>query len=93
VVYCLEEADNGTELFKIRAGSPDPAAIKVRYEKDLLEGLVSVSFKGRKKKDWDGDELYRSAADEACEEKDLRWIPYYAWANRGPGEMTVWVNR
>ena len=21
----------------------------------------------------------------------LRAIPYYAWANRGPGEMTVWI--
>jgi DUF1680 family protein len=93
VVYCLEEADNGTELFKIHAGSPDPAGIKVQYEKELLEGVVSVSFKGRKKKDWEGDELYRTAAEAAYEEKDLRWIPYYAWANRGAGEMTVWVNR
>ena len=21
----------------------------------------------------------------------LRWIPYYAWANRGVGEMRVWL--
>ncbi|MDR3192983.1 MAG: glycoside hydrolase family 127 protein [Treponema sp.] len=93
VVYCLEEADNGGELFKIHAGSPDPAGIKVQYEKELLEGVVSISFKGRKKKDWEEDELYRIAADTAYEEKELRWIPYYSWANRGAGEMTVWVNR
>jgi DUF1680 family protein len=22
---------------------------------------------------------------------DLRLIPYYAWGNRGPSEMTVWM--
>jgi len=23
--------------------------------------------------------------------QDFTAIPYYAWANRGPGEMTVWI--
>jgi hypothetical protein len=22
---------------------------------------------------------------------ELKMIPYYAWANRGKGEMTVWI--
>jgi len=26
-------------------------------------------------------------------EQDLTAIPYYAWAHRGPGEMTVWIAR
>ena len=25
-------------------------------------------------------------------ERKLTFIPYYAWANRNEGEMTVWVN-
>jgi uncharacterized protein len=25
------------------------------------------------------------------EEVTLRFIPYYAWANRGEGEMAVWL--
>ena len=25
------------------------------------------------------------------EDKDLLWIPYYAWDNRHTGEMMVWV--
>jgi DUF1680 family protein len=93
VVYCLEEADNGKELFKVRAGCPKPDSIKVQYEKDLLEGVVTVSFKGKREKDWSSDALYRSASETVYEEKDLRWIPYYAWANRGEGEMTVWVKK
>jgi DUF1680 family protein len=100
VVYCLEEADNGPGLFKLHAGdAKDP---KVQYEKDLLEGVVTISFTGKKEKDWPEDTLYRSAAELAAEaknrgspleDKELRWIPYYAWANRKPGEMTVWVNK
>jgi hypothetical protein len=26
----------------------------------------------------------------STEEKTLSLIPYYSWANRGKGEMTVW---
>jgi DUF1680 family protein len=93
VVYCLEEADNGTELFKIRTGHPDPKDVNVRFEKDLLGGVTTVSFKGRKLKDWEGDDLYRNTADAVYEDKDLTWIPYYAWANRKSGEMLVWVHK
>ncbi|GHU72692.1 hypothetical protein FACS189450_10950 [Spirochaetia bacterium] len=91
VVYCLEEADNGPGLFKLHAGDAKDAA--VRYEKDLLEGVVTISFTGKKEKDWQEDALYRSATDTAFEDKELRLIPYYAWANRKIGEMTVWVNK
>jgi DUF1680 family protein len=93
MVYCLEEADNGKELFRSHAGCPKPEDIKVQYEKDFLEGVVTISFKGNREKDWDGDTLYRSTADTVYEEKELRWIPYYAWANRDAGEMTVWINK
>jgi DUF1680 family protein len=90
LVYCLEEKDNGKELFKLHAGSPPD--FKVNYEKDLLEGLCTVSFTGKKEKDWEDGALYRAWAEGRREEKELTFIPYYAWANRGPGEMTVWIN-
>jgi DUF1680 family protein len=93
VVYCLEEADNGTELFRIRAGSPAPHEIKASYEKDLLEGVIRISFRGRRLKDWDNDDLYRNMRAAVYEEKELTWIPYYAWTNRSSGEMMVWVNK
>jgi DUF1680 family protein len=93
LVYCLEEADNGTELFTIYAGSPDPKDLKVQFEKDLPGGLTTISFRGRKLKGWEKDELYRGAAEAVYEEKDLKWIPYYAWTNRKKGEMFVWVNK
>ena len=34
--------------------------------------------------------LYRSGGGEEPVSARLRWIPYYAWANRGENEMRVW---
>ena len=39
-----------------------------------------------------GDQLYASEArTEPRAAVTLRAVPYYAWANRGPGAMRVWV--
>ncbi|MDR1443681.1 MAG: glycoside hydrolase family 127 protein [Treponema sp.] len=91
LVYCLEEKDNGKELFKLHAGTP--ANFTVNYEQDLLEGLCTVSFSGKREKDWEDGALYRNRAEGRYEDQELIFIPYYAWANRGAGEMTVWINK
>jgi DUF1680 family protein len=39
----------------------------------------------------DSDALYQTA-EAAFEDKKITLIPYYAWANRKAGEMTVWLN-
>ncbi|GHV16256.1 hypothetical protein FACS189493_1790 [Spirochaetia bacterium] len=91
LVYCLEEADNGPGLFKVHAGKPDD--ITVEFTPGLLEGVTAISFTGKKEPDWEGDTLYRPLGETALEDKALFFIPYYAWANRAPGEMTVWINR
>jgi DUF1680 family protein len=89
VVYCLEEADNGTELCRILLGTP--ADFTVRYE-NLLGGLPVITCTGRKRKAWEVEELYRARKADEYEKVPLRFTPYYAWANRGRGEMIVWVN-
>lgn len=38
-------------------------------------------------------ELYRLARSAREEDVTLRMVPYYAWNNRGEGEMSVWVRR
>ena len=35
--------------------------------------------------------LYRDYCPPETRPAALRFIPYYAWANRGEGEMRVWV--
>ena len=91
VVYCLEQADNGPFL---HTASLSPGApLECARRDDLLGETVVVKGRGRA---WDGKTpssgLYGlDGRAPGLAPKDLLFIPYYAWANRQPGEMTVWV--
>jgi hypothetical protein len=70
--------------------------LAVRNENELFGRIKNnhprfgvISFSGKREKDWPKDDLYRPLKDTALEDKSPCFIPYYAWANRGPGEMTV----
>jgi len=89
VVYCIEEADNGKGLHKIVI--PRDVEFKEAFEEGLLNGVVTVSFKAYRLKDWSNDECYSFAQSE-YEEVEVKAVPYYAWGNRGVGEMMVWLN-
>lgn len=90
VVYCLEEADNGDALHCVRANTQ--AEVEMVYEPDTLGGVVVLTTDGLREQPGSPDEAAYTYAD-APEAKPvkLRWIPYYAWANRGVGEMRVWI--
>jgi len=90
IVYCAEEEDNGAELYRFHAGNP--ADITVAHNKELLEGITTISFTAKREKDWPEDALYRTE-ETSLEDKKITLIPYYAWANRSAGEMVVWMNR
>ncbi len=92
LVYCLEEADNGKNLHSLAL--PDEADLSDRFEPDLLGGVVTLEGEAIREvagPEWDGA-LYRSKPPRA-ERARIKAIPYYAWANRGPGEMAVWLRR
>ncbi len=93
LVYCLEEADNGNQLHRVSVG--DCPNFKVQFEKDLLGGVVTLSSDGKFLCENQGEEhlLYTQVSTATYAEKPLKWIPYYAWANRGAGEMLVWVHQ
>ena len=63
------------------------------FEKDLLKGVVTLKTQGKRlsEKNWGEEVLYRPYQGKAYEKQELTFIPYYAWTNRGVGEMTVWV--
>jgi DUF1680 family protein len=96
LVYCVEEADHaGTPIAELEI---DPAApLTTRWEPDLLEGVVTVGAAGARADAaaWAGH-LYRpypAAPPPRRTAMALTAIPYYAWANRDPGAMRVWVPR
>jgi len=89
VVYCLEEADNGGELWNVALDTSCP--IKAQAEPGLLDGVIALSAQGYRKQGKTGGELYTLDGPPAQEARTLRFIPYYAWCNRTPGDMEVWV--
>lgn len=93
LVYCLEEEDNGPGLHRVFLSDSD--AFSASWEPDFLGGIVTLGSTGKRLKENDGDEdcLYDSGHSSSFESCTLKWIPYYAWANRSPGEMIVWVHR
>jgi DUF1680 family protein len=92
IVYCLESPDlpDGVDV--------DDVAIVAssrwtpRRGKDLLNGATVLDGEARvmQSPDWT-DRLYQRW--EPANEKSMRvtLIPYYAWANRGVSQMTVWL--
>lgn len=89
-VFCLEEVDNGPNLQTIVL--PRDSKPEVSFREDLLGGVNVITAQGEKasKEAW-GQELYKADTCTEYEPIELTFVPYYAWVNRDPGEMTVWV--
>ncbi len=90
VVYCLEEKDNGADLHLLRLHRE--ADFGTRWETELLDGVTVLTAPGlRRSGAWPAESLYAPAEVPEETPQELTFIPYYAWANRGTGEMCVWV--
>ena len=88
IVYCLEEVDNGDNLAAIRL--PEDASFTYSFNPNLLNGVGVISTSGKKLTCDTSDSLYLVSKPKE-EDVSLKFIPYYAWANRGENEMEVWV--
>jgi DUF1680 family protein len=90
VVYCLEQCDHPD--FPILDASIDPSH-PLREDVDHLPGAVAVRARGAARAT-DGP-LYQPFEGQRTSGKpvQLTAVPYYAWANRQPGAMRVWIPR
>ncbi|HEX9972166.1 MAG TPA: glycoside hydrolase family 127 protein [bacterium] len=86
IVYCAEWPDN-KDGHVLNLLLPDSAALTSEFHADLLNGVQIIN----------GNALAYQAGktDTSLEktEQEFMAIPYYAWAHRGKGEMTVWLAR
>ena len=64
---------------------PDGAALAAETRPDLLGGVVVITG--------EAEAVSEKAGKIVGEKKPVTLIPYYAWANRGKGEMAVWLAR
>jgi DUF1680 family protein len=92
LVYCLESPDlpEGVAVLDVLI----PAAIKLKPRRDdqRLGGIAVLEGEAETVGEvpWN-KQLYRELDIKALRTLTLRLIPYYAWSNRGPSEMTVWL--
>jgi DUF1680 family protein len=70
-----------------------PANIQLTPKKITIEGSPIMALEGTaqlaNEESWEGT-LYREVGKN-YKPVNIRLIPYYAWGNRGKGEMTVWM--
>ena len=76
LVYCFEQTDQPTGVV-LDETAVAPGELIETDRPDLLGGVTTVSVPARRR---DGTETTLTA------------IPYYAWANRRLGPMTVWID-
>ncbi|HZP04851.1 MAG TPA: beta-L-arabinofuranosidase domain-containing protein [Terracidiphilus sp.] len=97
IVFCMENLDQadhsaGTDLsdYMVQAS----AASTERFDPVLLDGVMVLEHPGTISRTSPNARLYYPADEAAPVEAKpatLRLIPYYAWANRGPSGMQVWI--
>jgi len=94
LVYCIEGADN-PDVDPRDVLLPYGAELSSAFRADVLGGVAVVEAQGkvrRAPRAWKGA-LYRRLSKSGGRKRatTLIAVPYYAWANREPGRMQVWM--
>jgi DUF1680 family protein len=84
LVYAVEGIDNGDRVFDLVL--PDGTALSAEFRADLLRGVVAISGQALTVSKGPGGKAVETP-------RPFQAVPYYAWANRGPGQMLVWLPR
>jgi DUF1680 family protein len=89
LVYCVEACDTPAvrELLL-----PRRAALRARWDARRLGGVMVIEGAARAVEPaaWKG-RLYRRAQERRTQRTKLTAVPYFAWDNRKPGAMAVWL--
>jgi len=99
LVYCLEQVDQEDKAsvldVALAASSGPNEGFTAKFRADILGGVVMLEHKGvAGAKPYSEEPLYRtleSTPKSETQAVDLTFVPYYAWGNRLPGAMVVWI--
>ncbi len=87
IVYCAEQADNGAGIANLAI--PE-TPLFTECDAFTGDGAVALTVPGKKAVYSDLDALY-STVMPAWQPTQIQLIPYHLWANRGEGEMRVYL--
>lgn len=90
LVYCFEATDNDRSLHQYVL--PRDGQFEAEHRESLLGGMTILRGEASipDLSEWESC-LYRPVRKTEREDATLTAVPYFAWDNREPGEMRVWV--
>jgi uncharacterized protein len=83
LVYCVEGKDNNDKAWNFILAGNDKSEVK--YVPGLLGGVNQILFNAKVV------DIKSNGGDMGTSVQKITAIPYYAWCNRGSGEMQVWL--
>ena len=83
MVYCVEWPDFESKRV-LNLVLPTDSKLKTTFKPDFLGGVAVIEGKGSSVKKTEAGKLTDSPVN-------ITAIPYFTWANRGSGEMAVWL--
>jgi DUF1680 family protein len=92
ILYCLESKDLPADTDLNNVYLPEDIKFDAHVAHDLPFGVNVLEGEAlhRAEPSWDS-ELYRKLKRRSVTPMPIRLIPYFAWANRGPAAMSVWL--
>lgn len=91
ICYCAEEKDNGKDLHMLRVDAAKLAEITVGTNEEMGHVMSVLKVPGKRLSVSAQEGLYAEYAPVVETETVITLVPYYAWNNRGEGEMSVWL--
>jgi DUF1680 family protein len=83
LVYCVEWPDVKDKKV-LNLMIPENSSLAGKFQPELFNGVYVIEGSGKS--------VARTSPTEiTTSDTQVRLIPYYAWAHRGPGEMMVWI--
>jgi DUF1680 family protein len=83
LVYCFEWPDNkAVNILNLNLENKNKYATEFRP--DLLNGVTVIKTTG-------SSQVQSDNKESGDKKLAITAIPYYSWANRGPGTMNVWM--
>jgi len=93
IIYCLEQVDNpDCDVWTLML--PTDSLLEAKWMPNMLNGITVISGEAlAPEREVLEDKLYQMAEQAVPKVRPVRFtaVPYYAWANREPGPMTVWL--
>ena len=98
VTYCMEEIDNGKDLHLLhvdmdRLQGKDGWNVELTVNEEMGHPMTILKVPALREEAYgqEEDSLYTEYHTVKDTPVQAVFVPYYAWNNRGEGEMSVWI--